>query len=54
MTTVTQPQFLRIDRGHLPGADRLPHDRNSMVGMIDNSPTTIKIENFVMKAWLWK
>ena len=45
-----QPQFLGADHGHLPRRQRLAPRQKLHVGMIDNSPTTMKSENFAWKA----
>ena len=49
-----QPEFFGTDRRHRPTFSAARHDRNSRVGMIDNSPTAMNTDNLAMKAWLWK
>jgi hypothetical protein len=53
MTAVINLSFLALTDGTCPAFSAPRHDRNSTVGMIDNSPTAMKTENFVRKAWLW-
>jgi len=52
MIPVTSLNFFAPITGTYPAVSAPRHDRNSMLGTIDNKPTTMNSENFVRNAWL--
>ncbi len=50
MTAVINLFFFALIAGTCPVLSTSRHDRNSTVGMIDNRPIAMKIENFARKA----
>src|SRR5277367_4343664 len=52
MTAVMRLRLFASITGTCPALSAPRQDKNSIVGMIDNSPTMMKSENLVRKAWL--